>query len=371
MRSFFIPTMPIIFDAHEDIAYNMLAFGRDYTQAVAQTRQKEAKTDIPRQNGTCLLGLPEHRQGNVALAFATLFAVPIRHQIAAWDTYVYRDAEEAHRLYRDQLDLYRRLDEETPADFRLIRNASDLRLHLTNWQDAAETRPLPLGLIPLMEGADAIRTPDELEEWWALGLRAIGLAWAGTRYSGGTGDPGPLTREGHALLESMSAFGFLLDLSHMDEAAALEALDCYEGRLFASHANAKALLPHSRSNRHLSNRVIRGIVERDGVIGIVPFNAFLVDDWQPSEGRARIGLSHIVAQIDHICQLVGDAAHVGIGSDFDGGFGVESVPSEIDSIADLRKLVPLLAERGYTADDINAIFGKNFIRLLEESLPTL
>ena len=361
--------MYLILDAHEDIAYNMLAFGRDYTRPVHETRQREAKTPIPQQNGTCLLGIPEHRQGNVAITFATLFATPARRQFAEWDTYLYKDADEAHKLYRNQLDLYRRLDDENPRDFKLIRSAPDLNLHLSKWQDTEETRPL--GLVTLMEGADAICSPEELEEWWALGLRIIGPAWAGTRYSGGTGEPGPLPHEGFALLESMAELGFILDLSHMDEAALLEALDIYEGALLASHCNAKALLPQSRSNRHLSDRAIHGIIERDGVIGIVPFNAFLLDDWKISDGREQVSLQHVIAQIDHICQLAGDADHVGIGSDFDGGFGLASVPKEIDTIADLQKLAPLLAERGYTEENIASIFGKNFIRHLQHSLPAL
>lgn len=368
MRPFFI-SMHLILDAHEDIAYNMLAFGRDYTRSAYQTRQREAQTQIPKQNGTCLLGIPEHRQGNVAITFATLFAAPRRRQIAAWDTYVYKDADEAHRLYRDQLDLYRRLDEENPEDFRLIRTARELNLHLSEWQDAKETRPHPLGLIPLMEGADAVREPEELEEWWALGVRIIGPAWAGTRYTGGTGEPGPLTDDGRALLEIMAELGFILDLSHMDEAAALESLDRYTGKFLASHSNAKALLPHSQSNRHISDHVIRSIIERGGVIGIVPFNAFLQDGWKLADGRKQITLQHVAAQIDHICQLAGDAAHVGIGSDFDGGFGLECVPQEINTIADLQKLAPLLSEWGYTDADIGQIFSKNFIEHLENSLP--
>ena len=367
MRPFFI-SMHLIVDAHQDIAFNILSFGRDYTRSIQETRQIETKTQVPTQNGTCLLGIPEHLQGNVSIVFSTLFAAPIRHQVAAWDTLVYKDAEEAHKLYRDQLDLYRRLADEKPDTFNIIRNASELNLHLSKWQDTEETRPL--GLIMLMEGADAVRTPAELEEWWALGVRLIGPAWAGTRYCGGTGDPGPLTNEGHILLESMADLGFILDLSHMDEKALLEALDIYEGALLASHSNAKSLLPHTTSNRHLSDRAIRGIVERDGVIGVVPFNAFLQDGWKRSDGREQITLQHVIAQIDHICQLAGDAKHVGIGSDFDGGFGLESVPKEINSIADLQKLAPLLTERGYTEENIVAIFGQNFIDHLGKSLPS-
>ncbi len=361
--------MHLILDAHTDLAYNMLTFGRDYTRSVHETRQREQKTQIPTWNGSCLLGIPEYQQGNIAIIFSTLFATPIRRQLGEWDTLVYKDADEAHKLYRQQLDLYRRLAEESPATYNIIRNTSELNLHLSKWQDAEETRPI--GMILLMEGADAVRTPEELEEWWALGLRLIGPAWAGTRYSGGTGDPGPLTSEGRDLLAVMAELGFILDLSHMDETALLEALDLYEGKLLASHSNAKALLPHSPSNRHLSDRAIRGIIERDGVIGVVPFNAFLQDGWRLSDGREQVTLQHVIAQIDHICQLAGDANHVGIGSDFDGGFGLEYIPKEIDTIADLQKLAPLLAERGYTDENIAAILGQNFINLLKKSLPAL
>ena len=361
--------MHLILDAHTDLAYNMLAFGRDYTRPVSETRQREKNTQIPTWNGASLLGVPEYQQGNVAIIFSTLFAVPIRKQIGAWDTLVYKDADEAHKLYRQQLDAYWRLADERPETFNIIRNVPELNLHLSEWQNTEKTRPL--GLIILMEGADAVRSPEELEEWWALGLRLIGPAWAGTRYCGGTGEPGPLSNEGYELLAVMADLGFTLDLSHMDEVALLQALDTYAGNLIASHSNAKALLPHTSSNRHLSNRAINGIIERDGVIGVVPFNAFLQEDWRLSDGREQTTLQHVVAQIDYICQLAGDANHVGIGSDFDGGFGLESVPKEIDSIADLQKLAPLLAERGYTDENIAAIFGQNFIKHLKKSLPAL
>jgi membrane dipeptidase len=60
---------------------------------------------------------------------------------------------------------------------------------------------------------------------------------------------------------------------------------------------------------------------------------------------------------------------VGLGSDFDGGFGLQSVPLEIDNIADLQKLAPLLAEKGYTDAHLAAIFGENWISLLKRTLP--
>ena len=235
----------------------------------------------------------------------------------------------------------------------------------------SETEPKPgnpVGVVILMEGAEGVRHPDELEEWWELGVRIIGPAWAGTRFCGGSRQPGPLTQEGFALLEAMAGIGFGLDLSHMDEAAVMQALDVYPGTILASHANAWALLRND-SNRHLSDQVLRGLVERDGVIGIVPFNVFLRNGWRSGDSRIEVSLEHVVAQIDHVCQLAGSARHAALGTDFEGGFGLQSVPAEIDTIADLRKLIPLLAEKGYSDDDIRGILSGNWLRMLQRILP--
>jgi membrane dipeptidase len=226
-----------------------------------------------------------------------------------------------------------------------------------------------VGLIVSMEGADCIGDPGELEVWWQRGVRIIGPAWSGNQFCGGTREPGPLTAEGFALLERMADLGFGLDLTHMDEQAALQALDSYPGTFLASHSNAQALLKDSAGNRHLSDRVIDGILGRDGVIGVVPFNQFLKPGWRIGDPRREVQMERVVAQIDYYCQKAGDARHVGLGTDFDGGFGVQSVPVGIDSIADLSRLAPLLAERGYAPDDIAAVMGENWISLLKRILP--
>jgi membrane dipeptidase len=361
----------LIVDSHQDLAWNMLTFGRDYTKSVAETRRREAGTIQIGVKEDTLLGYPDYRRGQVALIFATLFAAPERKRMGAWETMCYRDFSEAHRLYSRQLDVYHRLVDEHPDLYRLIQNRNDLESHLSAWNtpDLPAESELPVGLVILMEGAEGILAPAELEDWWQHGVRLIGPAWAGTRYCGGTREPGPLTPEGFELLEAMSALGFTLDLSHMDEIAALQALDVYSGAIVASHSNARALLKGDDSNRHLNDRVILGLLERDGVIGIVPYNGFLQPGWIQGNSRENLTLQHIVAQIDAICQLAGDARHVGLGTDFDGGFGWQSVPHGIDTIADLQKLAPLLAEKGYTDQEITAILGENWLHLLRRTLP--
>ncbi len=368
VRSSLIP-MPLLVDAHADLAWNILTFGRDYTRAAHETRRLEAGSPAVVQNGDTLLGWPDYQRGQVALVFSTLFATPARWK-QEWEKLVYSTFDEAHRLYRDQILTYHRLVESHPERFRLIRSRPDLDLLLGHWQTPAEEGH-PVGLLVLMEGGEAIRTLDELEEWYDLGVRLIGPAWAGTRYCGGTKEPGPLTDEGRRLLAAMANYNFILDLSHMDERAALQALDSYEGPVVATHGNCLALLPGYPTNRQLSDAVLHGLIERDGVVGMVPFNAFLKPGWKrETNRREEVHLVDLVAHIDHVCQLAGDSLHVGIGTDFDGGFGVQSVPPEIDTIADLQKLAPLLLERGYNEKDIANIFSGNWLDRLQRYLPS-
>jgi membrane dipeptidase len=361
-----------IIDSHQDIAWNILAYGRDYTRSVTETRRLESGTATPNRNGDSLIGWPEYQRGKVAIVFSTLYVTPFRKKETD-DTIFYTDSQSAHRLYRNQMDVYRRLADSHPDKFRLISSTPELDSVIEHWSNPKQDSDgHPVGLVRLMEGADGIRSPRELAEWWDLGLRIIGLAWAGTRYCGGTGEPGPLTDEGRQLISAMAEYNFILDLSHMDKAAANESLDRYEGPVLASHANCAALMRGSETNRHLPDHIIRGLIEREGVIGVIPFNTFLKVGWVRKNGsrREEVQLDALIAHIDHICQLAGNANHAAIGSDFDGGFGWQSVPEELDSVADLQMIATKLMERGYTETDAANVLGGNWLRFLRKNLPS-
>jgi membrane dipeptidase len=160
----------------------------------------------------------------------------------------------------------------------------------------------------------------------------------------------------------------ILDLSHMAPQACLEALDRYEGPLFASHANPLRFRP-DRTDRNLPDDTIVRIAERDGVIGIIPYNLFLVEGWRRGDAEHVADVSAVVAAIDHVCQVTGSARYVGIGSDFDGGFGAESAPLGFETITDLHYIGPALAAYGYAQDDIAAILSGNMLRVLRAGLP--
>ncbi|GAB4523113.1 MAG: membrane dipeptidase [Anaerolineales bacterium] len=369
-----------LIDAHQDLAWNMLTFDRDYTRSAAETRRLEQGSDIVQHNGDTLLGWPEYQRGHVGLIFATIYIGPKRRALGAWDKLSYETLEEAHRFSNMQLDAYHRLVEAHPDKFRLIGTQGELDTLLEVWQPldgappAGEDHPSqgvghPVGLILLIENAEGVRSPEELPFWWEGGVRLIGPAWARTRFCGGTREPGPLTPDGYALLEGMAHIGFGLDISHMDEQAVLQALDVYPGVIVASHANVLALLPGIESNRFLSDRVIDGLLARDGVIGVIPANYFLDPDWRTHRDKTRIGLQAVAEHIDYICQRAGNARHVALGTDFDGGFGAQTTPREVDTIADMQKLAPILAEMGYSQADLRAIFYGNWRERLTRLLP--
>lgn len=350
----------IILDAHQDIAYNALGMLRDYRQSALYHRSREG-ADMTE----AMLGLPDALLGRVALVFGTLFVAP--EMDMPWtipgDNMMYRTPQEAYTQALKQMDYYQRIADEDDR-LRLVRTQSDLAAVLDTWEAGTELPDHKQGLIVLMEGADPIIEPAQFEEWYDRGVRLVGTAWRGTRYSGGTGEPGGLTTLGHELLDVMMDFNVILDLSHMAEQAFYESLDRYDGPLIASHSNPRRFC---NSDRHLSDGMIRRLAERDGVIGVVLYNRFLNEMWK--NGDAPLSLDVVLDAIDHICQVVGDAQHVGIGSDFDGGFGAEATPEPLNTIGDLMQIADGLRERGYDDAHIEGIMCDNMLRKLREALP--
>jgi membrane dipeptidase len=360
-------TGPLIVDAHEDIAWNALTFGRNYALGAQALRRAEAHSDAPQRNGRTLLGLPEWLAGRIAVVFGTLYISPERRRMGVWDLQSYRDAEEAHHRASGQLDYYRRFTDDN-EQLELVTTRAGLESVLASWA-GADPAARRVGLVPLMEGADPIREPREVEQWYERGVRIVGLAWSGTRYSGGTHEPGPLTALGRELLPRMAEVGMILDTSHLAEEAFFEALERYPGAVIASHSNPRVLAPERRADRHLSDEMIARLAERGGVMGVAPINSWLSRRYERGDPKESVTLEQVVAAIDHVCQVVGDAEHAGLGSDFDGGFGLDAVPAEIDTVADLAKIGPALAARGYGEAQVAAILGGNFLRVLRANLP--
>ncbi|MEQ8676436.1 MAG: membrane dipeptidase [Aggregatilineales bacterium] len=346
----------LIVDAHLDLGWNALQWNRDLTQSVYTLRTHEAALPGRGQN---TVALPELRAGKIYLCVATLMGRSTGTPSAHVD---FHSAMQAHGISRGQLAYYRALEHHGYVTIITTLQALDAHLQLIA-ELPDDPKPAPIGFVISMESADAILEPAEVGEWYALGVRAIGPAHYGMgRYAGGTGVEDGFTDIGFQLLDEMQQHNMILDLTHLTDVGFWQALEKFDGTVIASHNNCRALVP---SQRQFSDEQIRAIAERGGVVGM----AF--DVWMMQAGYIKgytsnkdIPLSRIIEHIDHICQLTGNAQHVGIGSDLDGGYGREQSPHDLDTIADLQHLIPLLQQCGYAQADIDCILHDNWIRIL-------
>ena len=379
----------LIFDAHLDLGMNALMWNRDLTRTIAEIReQEEAMEGKGRACNT--VSLEEMRRGRVAMALATVLART--GSSPAPNLPMYRTAEIAYGMAQGQLAHYRIL--ERSGHLRMIRDSTELDEHWRTWAStqmataklanatapAGATAPAdaidpadgrgtpPPGVILTMEGADSITSPDEVSLWWDDGLRAIGMThYQDNQYAHGTGTEGGLKPPAEALLEAMRSSGMILDLTHLADQAFWEALDVWDGPVLASHNNCRSLVP---GQRQFSDDQIRAIIERGGVIGCA------LDAWMLHPGWIKrvtkpevVGLDAVADHMAHICELAGNAHHVGIGSDLDGGFGTEQTPRDLDTIADLQKIAGALQERGFGESDVARMMHGNWIDYFGRHLP--
>jgi len=361
----------LIIDAHLDLSMNALQWNRDLLLSAYTIRTQEQSTaGKGRALGT--VALPEMRQGRIALSVATLIARSTGRPSPHID---FHSPTQSYGMAQGQLAYYRAL--ERAGHIRILADVASLDAHMAEWQawDLAHPEPLtleassetpPLGFVISMEGADPIQTPDQLGEWVEAGLRLIGPTHYGPgRYAGGTATELGLTELGAPLLREMERLGVLLDLTHMSDQSFWEALEHYNGLVLASHNNCRALVPHQRQ---FSDEQLQAIFARDGVIGAAFDTWMLQPGWVVGESsNAGITMETVVDHIDHICQLAGNSRHAAIGTDLDGGYGREQSPEDLDTIVDLQKLNGMLANRGYSADDIAAILHGNWVRLLQQA----
>lgn len=349
-----------IVDAHLDLAYNARS-GYDPRLPLDEARASRIGQLMSARGETPTVTLPALAAGGVGLVFGTLFVLPAgAPSDLAGETY--STPEEAHTRAWRQIDYYRSL--EADGLIRIVEGRSDVpQLVAAKNEGKGNT---PLGLVLLMEGADPLREPAELERWTERGLRIVGPAWNATRYCGGTGMPGGLTADGRDLMGELNRTRTSLDTSHLAEESFWQALRLYRGPVIASHSNCRRYVP---TDRQLSDDMIRAIVDRDGVIGVVLYNRFLNAEWNTGDRKSAIRLETVVRHIEYICELARDTRHVGIGSDLDGGFGREGIPAELNSCADLPLIGQALATAGWRADEVAAVLGDNWIRWLGEALP--
>jgi len=362
------------FDVHLDLSMNALEWNRDQRWSLEKIRRWEMpfKDKVDRGNNTVCF--PEMRRGSIGLCVATQIGryAPYFGRLPGWSS-----PEQAWAQTQGQLAWYREMVDA--GEMTQIRTTAELDAHLKLWMSSppcddgtpyiVESRKkpgtLPIGFILSLEGADSIVTLKHLERSYESGLRALGPAHYGPGiYAHGTDASGPLPAKGKELLKEMERLGIILDVTHLCDECFWDALDIYNGPLWASHQNCRTLAPW---NRQFADDQIKAVIERGGILGMAFDAIMMVPGWthlksKPSDFNLKI--ERICEHIDHICQIAGNAKHVGIGTDLDGGYGTEQTPMDMNSIADLQKIPDLLRARGYPQADIEGIMAMNFVNFL-------
>jgi membrane dipeptidase len=356
----------LIFDAHLDLSMNAMEWNRDIRLPLVEIRRREiGLADLP-DRGRGTVSLPEMRRGRIGLCVATQIA---RYSARFSKLPGWRSPEQAWAQTQGQLAWYRAMQD--CGQLVQLRTWPDVEAHITLWRNATpeQAARLPIGFLLSLEGADSILSWRHLEKSREDGLIALGPVHYGPGiYGHGTDDEGPLTAKGRELLQEMERLHIFLDATHLCDESFWDALDRYSGPVWASHHNCRSL---ANWNRQLDDEQIRALVERGAVIGMAFDAIMMVHGWTHHRSKPQdfnLKMEKICEHIDHICQIAGNARHVGIGTDLDGGYGTEQTPMDLDSIADLVTLSKPLAARGYTADEIDGIFSGNFLRFLREHL---
>ncbi|MFN8938436.1 MAG: dipeptidase [Acidobacteriota bacterium] len=354
----------LIFDAHLDLSMNAMEWNRDIRLPLVEIRRREiGMKDLP-DRGNNTVCLPEMRRGRIGLCVATQIA---RYSARFSRLPGWQSPEQAWAQTRGQLAWYRAMEEA--GEIVQLRTWAEVSAQAHLWRNAASTDRLPIGYLLSLEGADSILSPKHLEQSRGEGLIALGPVHYGPGiYGHGTDDEGPLTARGVELLKQMEELQLILDVTHLCDESFYDALSRFRGAVWASHHNCRALADW---NRQLTDDQIRALVERGAVIGMAFDAIMMVHNWahlRSKPGDFNLKLEKICEHIDHICQIAGNARHVGIGTDLDGGYGTEQTPMDLNSIADIATLSGPLAARGYEPADIDNIFAGNFLRFLKDNL---
>ncbi len=205
-----------------------------------------------------------------------------------------------------------------------------------------------------IEGGEALSgNLENLDLYYGLGVRMMNLCWnyqnqicSGVLADNDTG----LTDFGCKVVEKMNDLGMIIDVSHMSEKSFWDTIERTTAPVVASHSNVYKIKNHPRN---LKDSQIKAIIQSDGCIGINFYTDFL------SDGKCDIVT--VLKHIEHILTLGGEN-NVTFGSDFD---GMESLPQNINSIADISKIIDEMLSLGYSDDLIQKISHRNFLRLAE------
>jgi len=294
-----------------------------------------------------------------------------------------------------QIQAVHGLAEKHPETWELATTAADIRRIASAGKIAA---------LMGMEGGYAIdERIENVGRYYQMGVRYLSPAWSvSTSWAGSSGDEVGKTRGlndfGKQVIREMNKLGMMVDVSHVSDQTFSDIVNISTRPVIATHSGCRAI---TNVPRNLTDDMIRALAGTGGVINVIFYPEHIEPGYSEKKKRvdaeiaskvqrasdeekgnvahkklARdrvrreeylkrlppVSVARIVDHIDHIVKLVG-VDHVGIGSDFD---GIQVVPTDMKSVADLPNLTKELLRRGYSESDIDKILGGNMLRVMEE-----
>lgn len=235
-----------------------------------------------------------------------------------------------------------------------------------------------IAVIMGIQNSEHFHTPDDVKLFWDLGQRISQLTYnTQTRIGSGSTErvDGGVSDFGVSIIEAMNKVGMLVDVSHCGPRTTLDAIELSKKPIAITHSNCMALNQHPRLK---TDEAIKACAAKGGMMGIAGVRNFV-------SAREPTVLGDMVDHIDHAVKLIG-MDHVGIGSDLD-LYGYDDAPEafmkgmigrlnksyafrdkvDTDGFDHSRRtydLVEELLRRNYSKDNVKAILGGNFQRLL-------
>ncbi len=235
-----------------------------------------------------------------------------------------------------------------PEKAFIVRTASDL-------DKASEDF---LGLIIGLEGSYPLSEPEDLTEFFQLGVRVLGLTWNvenGFAASCMSRRDYGLTGSGEELVKLANELGVAIDLAHASVNTMLDVLKVSRKPVLISHTGAYSIRKHPRNT---PDEVLRELKRNGGVVGVAFVPSFL------REG-GKAGIDDVVKHVMHFIEVAGED-HVALGSDF---LGTSSLPEGLGSAAEVPKLLEALSREGLSDRAIEKVSWRNAYRVLKEVLP--
>ena len=214
-----------------------------------------------------------------------------------------------------------------------------------------------IGLILGLEGAYPLREPDELEIFYKLGIRVLGLTWnVDNQYAAScmTSKDYGLTSLGEKLVEKALDYGLVIDLAHASPNTMKDVLSISEKPVIVSHTGLRKF---NDSPRNVDDEIVELIKRNRGVIGIFFVSEFI--------RKNKTSIEDIVEQIIYVKENFG-VDILAIGSDF---FGTDKLPKGLENIGKMENLAKLL-EKVMSKEDVEKIFYKNALRVFMENMKT-